>query len=57
LTTALGDRKQRDALFPAVMEARSEVFGTHAPAGTLVGVEALGSRDYLAEVDAIAVLD
>jgi enamine deaminase RidA (YjgF/YER057c/UK114 family) len=46
-----------DAWFPALMDARGEVFGDHAPAGTLVGVEALGSSAYLTEVDAIAVLD
>jgi enamine deaminase RidA (YjgF/YER057c/UK114 family) len=46
-----------DALFPALMDARSEVFGDHAPAGTLVGVQALGSPAYLTEVEAIAVLD
>jgi enamine deaminase RidA (YjgF/YER057c/UK114 family) len=46
-----------DDLFPALMDARSEVFGDHAPAGTLVGVQALGSPAYLTEVDAIAVLD
>jgi enamine deaminase RidA (YjgF/YER057c/UK114 family) len=44
-------------LFPALMDARTEVFGGHAPAGTLVGVEALGSPAYLTEVEAIAVLD
>lgn len=46
-----------DALFPALMDARSEVFGEHAPAGTLVGVHALGSSAFLTEVEAIAVLD
>jgi hypothetical protein len=33
------------------------VFGDHAPAGTLVGVEALGAPEFLTEVEAIAVLD
>lgn len=46
-----------DTLFQALMDARSEVFGDHAPAGTLVGVQALGSPAWLTEVEAIAVLD
>jgi enamine deaminase RidA (YjgF/YER057c/UK114 family) len=46
-----------DDLFPALMDARTEVFGEHAPAGTLVGVHALGSVDFLTEVEAIAFIE
>jgi enamine deaminase RidA (YjgF/YER057c/UK114 family) len=46
-----------DDLFRPLMDARTEVFGDHAPAGTLVGVEALGAPEFLTEVEAIAVLD
>jgi enamine deaminase RidA (YjgF/YER057c/UK114 family) len=36
-----------DGLFPALMDARIEGFGDYAPAGTLVGVNALGSSAYI----------
>ena len=42
---------------PVVRAARAEVFGTHRPASTLVGVQALASPEYLIEVEAIAVVD
>jgi enamine deaminase RidA (YjgF/YER057c/UK114 family) len=45
------------AKLPVVRAAREEVFGTHRPASTLVGVQALASPEYLIEVEAIAVLD
>ncbi|OLF18871.1 RidA family protein [Actinophytocola xanthii] len=42
----------------AVVEAaRVELFGTHKPADTIVGVERLARAEYLIEVDAIAVVD
>lgn len=38
-------------------DIRREAFGDHLPASTLVGVQALARRDYMIEVEAIAVLD
>ena len=37
--------------------AREQFFGGRYPASTLVGVHALGRREYFIEVDAIAVID
>jgi enamine deaminase RidA (YjgF/YER057c/UK114 family) len=45
------------ALRPALVAARSEAFGDHAPASTLVGVQALADPGFLVEVEAIVVLD
>ncbi len=42
---------------PALVAARREAFGEHAPASTLIGVQALARPDFLIEVEAIAVLD
>lgn len=47
----------RPELLPHLATARSDVFGDHAPASTLIGVAALASPDYLVEVEAVAVLD
>lgn len=44
-------------LRPTIAAARREAFGEHAPASTLVGVQALARPDFLIEVEAIAVLD
>ncbi|HEV8339219.1 MAG TPA: RidA family protein [bacterium] len=42
---------------PILIEARREAFGPHAPASTLIGVQALAEAGFLIEVEAIAVLD
>jgi enamine deaminase RidA (YjgF/YER057c/UK114 family) len=42
---------------PAIEEARVALFADHKPADTVVGVEALSRREYLIEVEAIAVSD
>lgn len=47
----------RPELLPHLAAARSDVFGNHAPASTLIGVAALASPDYLVEVEAVAILD
>lgn len=47
----------RSELLPHLAAARSDVFGDHAPASTLIGVAALASPDYLVEVEAVAVVD
>jgi 2-iminobutanoate/2-iminopropanoate deaminase len=39
----------------AVAQARSEFFGTHRPAATLVEVSALITPDYVVEIEATAV--
>ena len=41
---------------PAYREARTEVFGDHEPASTMVQISALASPDYLIEIEAIAVV-
>jgi enamine deaminase RidA (YjgF/YER057c/UK114 family) len=46
----------RSDMLPALATARRESFGDHAPASTLVGVEALAQAEYLVEVEAVAVL-
>lgn len=46
----------RSDLLPDLAASRREVFGDHAPASTLVGVQALAQPEYLVEVEAIAVL-
>jgi enamine deaminase RidA (YjgF/YER057c/UK114 family) len=43
-------------LLPALAAARADVFGEHAPASTLIGVQALAQPEYLVEVEAVAVL-
>jgi enamine deaminase RidA (YjgF/YER057c/UK114 family) len=45
-----------DLLGP-IAAARRAVFGHHAPASTLVGVQALARPEYLIEVEAVAVTD
>ena len=47
----------RAELLPELAAARREVFGDHAPASTLVGVQALATPDYLIEAEAVAVID
>jgi enamine deaminase RidA (YjgF/YER057c/UK114 family) len=47
-------RYRREHL-PVIEAARAELFGTHEPADTIVGVEALSRPEYLIEVEAIAV--
>jgi enamine deaminase RidA (YjgF/YER057c/UK114 family) len=47
----------RPDLLPAIREARAEILGSHAPASTLVGVQALVSPDWLVEVEAYAVVE
>ena len=47
----------RREYLPAIESARVGLFGTHKPADTLVGVEALARPEYLIEVEAIAVVD
>ncbi len=42
---------------PPMGAARREAFGDHAPASTLVGVQALARPDFLIEVEATAILD
>jgi enamine deaminase RidA (YjgF/YER057c/UK114 family) len=49
--------RHRPEYLPVIEEARAALFGDHKPADTLVGVETLSRREYLIEVDAIAVLD
>ena len=44
-------------LRPTLTAARSEAFGDHAPASTLVGVQSLADPRFLVEVEAIAVID
>ncbi|MGH7721957.1 MAG: RidA family protein [Candidatus Dormibacteria bacterium] len=46
----------RSELLAALAAARTEVFGEHTPASTLVGVQALAQPGYLVEVEAIAVV-
>jgi enamine deaminase RidA (YjgF/YER057c/UK114 family) len=45
------------ALRPALVAARSEAFGDHAPASTLLGVQSLADPGFLVEVEAVVVLD
>lgn len=40
-----------------IEQARLSLFGDHKPADTVVGLETLARREYLIEVDAIAVTD
>lgn len=47
----------RAELLPELAAARNEVFQGHAPASTLVGVDALAQSDFLIEVEAVAVID
>jgi enamine deaminase RidA (YjgF/YER057c/UK114 family) len=47
----------RREYLPAIESARVGLFGTHKPADTLVGVEALARPEYLIEVEAIAVVE
>ena len=47
----------RAEYLPVIEQARVELFGDHKPADTVVGVETLSRREYLIEVDAIAVID
>jgi len=42
---------------PVIEAARTELFGDHEPADSIVGVEALSRPEYLIEVEAIAVTD
>ena len=37
--------------------ARERLFGQRYPASTLLGVQALGRREYLVEVEVVAVID
>jgi enamine deaminase RidA (YjgF/YER057c/UK114 family) len=46
-----------ESVLPMLIEARREAFGPHAPASTLIGVQALAQAGFLIEVEAIAVLD
>jgi len=46
-----------ESVRPMLIEARWEAFGSHAPASTLIGVQALAEAGFLIEVEAIAVLD
>ena len=48
--------RYRREYLASIEAGRVSLFGTHKPADTLVGVEALSRRDYLIEVDAIAVV-
>ena len=41
---------------PILREVRSEVFGSHAPASTLVGVQGLATPDFLVEIEAVAII-
>ena len=41
---------------PILNEVRSAVFGTHAPASSLVGVQALVFPEILIEIEAVAVI-
>lgn len=50
------DEQTRDALYKGFGQASREK-GIHPVPSTLVGVAALGSPEFLLEVDAIAVLD
>lgn len=43
-------------LLPVITNARREAFGEHAPASTLVGVQALARAGFLIEVEATAIL-
>ena len=47
----------RPEYLPVIEQARTELFGDHKPADTLVGVETLAQPDYLIEVDAVAIID
>ena len=47
----------RRECLPAIEEGRVALFGDHRPVDTLVGVETLSHRDFLVEVEAIAVVD
>jgi enamine deaminase RidA (YjgF/YER057c/UK114 family) len=47
----------RAELLPELAAARREVFGDHAPASTLIGVESLATPEYLVEAEAVAVID
>ena len=47
----------RREYLPVIDEGRVALFGSHKPADTLVGVEALSRPEYLIEVEAIAVID
>jgi enamine deaminase RidA (YjgF/YER057c/UK114 family) len=47
----------RVELLPELAAARREVFGDHAPASTLIGVESLATPEYLVEAEAVAVID
>jgi enamine deaminase RidA (YjgF/YER057c/UK114 family) len=47
----------RREYLPVIEEARVTLFGNHKPADTLIGIETLSNREYLIEVDAIAVAD
>ena len=40
-----------------IAAARREAFGDHAPASTLIGVQALARPEFLIEVEATALLD
>lgn len=44
-------------MLPALAAARREVFGDHAPASTLIGVQALARPEFLIEIEVTAVLD
>jgi enamine deaminase RidA (YjgF/YER057c/UK114 family) len=46
----------RPELLPALAASRADVFGDHAPASTLIGVQALAQPEYLVEVEAVAIL-
>jgi enamine deaminase RidA (YjgF/YER057c/UK114 family) len=46
----------RSELLPALAASRADVFGDHAPASTLIGVQALAQPEYLVEVEAVAIL-
>lgn len=41
----------------ALLAGRGDFFGDDAPAGTLIGVQALARPEFLIEIEAIAVLD
>jgi len=47
----------RPEYLSVIEQARVELFGSHKPADTLVGVQTLARPEYLIEVDAIAVTD
>jgi enamine deaminase RidA (YjgF/YER057c/UK114 family) len=42
---------------PILGEVRKEIFGGHAPASTLIGIQALAFKELMLEIEAIAIID